>query len=482
MPINQTNLSNKIVSLKQTGIIKDRVLEDFQEIICSLSDWELFRINPYTFASEHQLNNEDTIQLFLHATKVGLFDFSWNMICPMCGGVEYSHHSVNTIQEGFFHCAMCNIDVESHLDDQVEVAFKLNESINTLEINPFDNQESYFRFFFTPNHVIPEEFKSYMEGELRGFTILESNSKGVINFEAKPGQELILFSLDRHQSIPIKVRTSADSKSQAIEIIMTYQGFNKEIIYVSPGPISLNINNQNDKFLGLNLFKRDWETLGYYHTHHPIQVKPFLTGKLLLNHQTFRELFGFQVLNPNLKLSIRSITLLFTDLKGSTALYDNTGDAFAYDIVQQHFDLLIEAVRHHQGAIVKTMGDAIMATFSKPFDAIQSAIKMHKKIESLNEKLKESGQKVGLKIGIHEGPVLVVNAADRLDYFGQSVNISARVEGLADSGEIWITEPIIKADKITETLESNCFNTYFHEVSLKGVGEKVKVFQCKVNH
>src|SRR6185503_2245201 len=69
-----------------------------------------------------------------------------------------------------------------------------------------------------------------------------------------------------------------------------------------------------------------------------LALKPSLSGKNLLTTQTFRDLFRSEVINTDETLSIKDITFLFTDLKGSTAMYEQIGDAKAYFLVHQHFD------------------------------------------------------------------------------------------------------------------------------------------------
>jgi hypothetical protein len=86
--------------------------------------------------------------------------------------------------------------------------------------------------------------------------------------------------------------------------------------------------------------------------------KPFLTAKRLLTNQTFRDLYGAETLNVDQRLKTTSLTYLFTDLKGSTALYDRVSDLAAFDIAQAHFHVLSGVVTAEAGAIVKTIGDA----------------------------------------------------------------------------------------------------------------------------
>lgn len=198
---------------------------------------------------------------------------------------------------------------------------------------------------------------------------------------------------------------------------------------------------------------------------------PFVTGKILLNNQTFRDLFKIQNLPADLKMNLRSLTILFTDLKGSTELYDRTGDVAAYNIIQEHFKLLQKIVKKHHGAIIKTMGDAIMATFSNPMDGLKASLDMLSEIQ----KLHDQGNPLGLKVGLHEGPALAINNEGRLDYFGQTVNISARVQGLAKAGQIWITDRVCQMPGILGLIQSTGLKRQRYSASLKGVGERTIV-------
>ena len=147
-----------------------------------------------------------------------------------------------------------------------------------------------------------------------------------------------------------------------------------------------------------------------------------------------------QGLAPDMKLKLRSLTLLFTDLKGSTALYDREEDMAAYRLVQDHFAALKEVVRGDSGAVIKTMGDPVMAAFPSGNDGTAAAIAMMAAMQALpgGRRVNE----VGLKVGLHAGPALAINAGQTLDYFGQTANIAARVQGLADAGEICLSRAL----------------------------------------
>ena len=209
----------------------------------------------------------------------------------------------------------------------------------------------------------------------------------------------------------------------------------------------------------------------------PPTMAPFLTGKMLINNQTFRDLYRIQNLPYDLKLKVSNVTILFTDLKGSTELYDATGDMVAYNLVQEHFELLKASTRDHSGAVIKTIGDAVMASFSTPLDGFTAAVDMMRRIDLTDQQHRIPGHEIALKIGLHAGPVLAVNANESLDYFGQTVNVAARVQGLAFANEIWVTQPVYDAVG-QETIATSGYQTERKEATLRGVRQSAIVYKC----
>ncbi len=170
---------------------------------------------------------------------------------------------------------------------------------------------------------------------------------------------------------------------------------------------------------------------------------------------------------------MREITLLFTDLKGSTALYERIGDLNAYMLVQRHFEELQAVTVKHHGAVTKTIGDAVMAAFLDPADAVRAALEMREAIEHLNRDRVQ--RDFVLKIGLHRGAAIAVTLNERLDYFGQTVNIAARVQNLADGDEIWMTDEVRGAPEVEAILGS--LTVQRSEAELKGVAGAVPVYR-----
>ena len=217
-------------------------------------------------------------------------------------------------------------------------------------------------------------------------------------------------------------------------------------ITMRPGPLRLSLDNQAGVRVLPSVF------IAADALHHLIgKRKPFLTAKRMLTNQTFRDVFKADNLNIDQRLKITSLTFLFTDLKGSTALYERVGDLAAFDLVRAHFHALLEIISSEKGAVVKTIGDAVMATFIRPEHAIVAGLRMRAAMDALNTE--RGTQDLVVKIGIHEGPCLAVMLNERQDYFGQTVNIAARVQSLSTSQEIHITGPINDAPAVAAILD-----------------------------
>ena len=179
-----------------------------------------------------------------------------------------------------------------------------------------------------------------------------------------------------------------------------------------------------------------------------------LTADRVTALQAFRDLFSGDVLRPGDEVAIGQVTLMFTDLKGSTALYERIGDAAAYHLVRDHFAFLAEQVRENEGAIVKTIGDAVMAAFADPAAAVKAALAIQDHVAHFNA---EHGGEAGrgdivIKLGLHKGPCIAVTLNERLDYFGGTVNMAARLQGRSEGGDIVLSEALMAEPEVKALL------------------------------
>jgi len=237
-----------------------------------------------------------------------------------------------------------------------------------------------------------------------------------------------------------------------------------------PGPLRLALENRTSK----RVLPGVW--IAGHELHDLLAMRrPFLTAKRLLTNQTFRDIYGTETLDDDQRLKITSLTFLFTDLKGSTQLYQRVGDLAAFDLVRTHFRVLHEIVAAEAGAIVKTIGDAVMATFASPERAVAAALRMREAMRRLNDQ--RGSEDLILKIGIHEGPCLAVMLNERQDFFGQTVNIASRVQGLATSQSILATGPVVESAQVTHLLVTKELTAVAEHRELRGITDEYAIYE-----
>lgn len=480
--INKPILQQKIQSLLQYSILNKESVQKFGQILNTLDDWNLFRINPLRFAKQHGFDETESLNIFVHGAKIGLFDLSYHLLCPLCHGIVHNHHSLEELENDSFHCVMCDLDIATTLDDLVEVSFTIHPSIKNLDINPFSDFENYRHYYFSNNYQKSEQVTTFCQEQIiKELLVLAPDERKLFPLNITSNHIYQVVNVEYNVAVVLNFNERNGTQALRREIDLLPTAFTFSEVHL-PLNSSVQIRNHTQKTVGCLIMKIDELEKAHQMTERfPSTFTPFLTAKMLLNNQSFRDLFRISQSSANFNVNVKNLTIMFTDLRGSTEMYDKAGDVFAYKLVQEHFKILADTVRQFSGAIVKTMGDAIMATFSRPLDGFLASLDMLNKIEHMNQSWYETGYKIGLKVGINEGPALAVVNDERIDYFGQSVNIAARVQGLAQAGEVWISQAILESPGVIEKLAEQGYQTEQHSASLKGVEQPTvvhKVFKA----
>lgn len=432
------------------------------------TDRELCRINALSFAAKRGLDEEKTISGFLHAARLGLFELSWNVLCPGCGGVLEATQTLRSVHKEAYDCALCAAGYEPTLDEMVEVAFTVSPRVRRIAAHDAHSLPvwEYFRQIFWGSGIdLPETgFEELLEKISIEAIELPPGEKALISLQL-PAEFVIVFEPVTHAAHFIDVKGEPTRERQALTMIFNKVHAPTGTTTMQPGPLRLTLENRSD----VRTLPSVW--IAGDELHHLLgKRRPFLTAKRLLSNQTFRDIYRTDTLDVDQGLKVTSLTFLFTDLKGSTALYDRVGDIVAYDLVREHFRILQDIVSSEGGAVVKTIGDAVMATFPTPDRAVSAALRMRDSVQKLKNDLL-------IKIGIHEGPCLAVTLNDRLDYFGQTVNIAARVQSLADSRAIFATKSVVDNAQVSKILQAGKLSLTEQSAALRGVADKMAVFQ-----
>ncbi len=455
----------------------DDDLSRFARHLQALPLYQAARINPFAFAEAAGIGSEKALDLFVHGAKLGLFDLEWGMVCPLCGAITHSVAELDRVAEDVVHCSLCNRDAASVLDDTIEASFAYAPPGSIVDLHR--DFATYQHYYTSSSYPYRDQWRDYHERHTVADIKLEPSQEATLPLRLQVGQVYRLLCMDTHSGADLQVAEEAASAENAgaIALSLSDTGFSQSQVSLPAGDAALVLANHTDQLVWCRVLRIDLDDIMAIVQPGPPQFSRRLTGKHLLNNQAFRDNFALHELAPDLKLKLRSLTLLFTDLKGSTALYDREGDLAAYRLVQDHFAALKQVVRNHSGAVIKTMGDAVMAAFPGGNDGTAAAIAMMAAMQDLASGRWDND--VGLKVGLHAGPALAINAGNNLDYFGQTVNIAARVQGLADAGDICLTSALNDNEAVPALLAKAGYDGRAELARLKGVSAEEQIYRYR---
>jgi class 3 adenylate cyclase len=443
-----------------------------EALVRNAPDHELCRVNALDFATKRGLNEERVIAAFLHAARVGIFELSWNVLCPGCGGVLDATATLRNVHKENYECALCAAGYEPTLDEMVEVTFTVSPQVRRIaahDPNTLSIWDYYRQIFWSSGVDLPATFERLIDDITIDAVELPPGERAQISLQL-PAEFVIVFEPVTHAAQFLDVKGEPTRERQTLMLTYNKVRAPTGTMELRPGPLRLSLDNRTD----VRVLPSVWIAGDMLHDLLG-RRKPFLTANRLLSNQTFRDIYRTDTLDVDQGLKITSLTFLFTDLKGSTGLYERVGDLVAYDLVRAHFRLLHEIVASEAGAVVKTIGDAVMATFPTPDRALAAALRMRNAMPGIKD---SSGtEELLLKIGIHEGPCLAVTLNDRLDYFGQTVNIAARVQGLAMSSSIFATGSVVEHPISSKLLVTEGLTPEAQRAALRGIADEVTVYE-----
>jgi class 3 adenylate cyclase len=469
--INERELDERLEELERAKKWSPRVVSRLESFIRSEDDFQLFRINPLRFAADKGISEAEAIDLFLYGTKAGLFRMRWELVCPVCGAPIQSFAELRMLRSHYF-CVICQTGTDAALDDYIQVNFTIAPPVRDIAYHhpeTLSDEDFASRYHFNRGTSLPDgtPFLDVVASTILYLDHLEPGEQKQAELDLVPGT-LVWHDFTHDVGDRAPIQGDSGAQGQVLNLRLEDGLFEGDLAEFAPGRLEVRFHGHPAARAVVGL---SHHPVGYVPV--PVIFDPFLTGKRLLNTQTFRDLFRWEVIEGTEGLGVKDLTIMFTDLKGSTTLYDRIGDLNAFRLVSQHFERLRRVIVEHSGAIVKTIGDAVMASFIDPVDGVRSALQILEEIEGLNREL--DGKDLILKLGIHRGPLIAVTMNDRLDYFGQTVNIASRVQNLANADEIWITDAVFDSAGVKELVYDRQLSA--EDARLRGIEQVVRVYR-----
>ena len=391
--------------------LESSLVQKLGNLVTTADDMTLSRLRPYVFAREWKISRREALQLFLFATREGLLTLQWDVLCPFCRGAQQTHQHLSDIETAV-HCQSCHIDFNVNFNQSVELTFAPNENIRPIERLEFCIAGPEVTPHIVTQQLIPPHSSRTVRPELE-------NGRYRFRTLALPGGQYL--------------QVTNDGLAES-EIHADVQGWLGEELQLAPVP-TLCLENRTDEEQLMILERMAWND-------------DAATAAEVTTLQQFRDLFADEALRPGEQISVGSLTILFTDLCDSTRMYREIGDATAFGLVMNHFDVLRQTIAAENGAIVKTIGDAVMAVFRHPVAALRAILAAQDALET-----PAPGQRpLQLKAALHYGPSIAVNLNERLDYFGSTVNMAARLEKFSQGGDVIMSEAIYDDPEVQEFL------------------------------
>jgi class 3 adenylate cyclase len=439
------SLQRKLIdSIADTDMVEEKrsIADRLAEFIEHADDFDVSRIRAYKLADDWHKPRRLVLEMCLRATRVGLLDFRWDLLCPLCRGPQESPLSLKDI-DSHSHCEACKIDFTVDFDRYVELTFRPNPAVRRVEVQSYCVGSPQL----TP-HVVAQQ-------------LLPAGDKRVLTLPLEEGRyRLRTIELPGSQDVDV----SAEGESSAA-VVVSNQGWSHAPLHVKEN-FSLTLENQTDAEQLVMLERMAW-------------TDQATTAAEVTALQMFRDLFSTEALRPGEQISVGTLTVLFTDLRNSTQLYREIGDATAFGRVMSHFDVLRKEIAEHDGAIVKTIGDAVMAVFRSAADALSAMLEAQRALAEPPE----GTMPLTLKAGLHSGPCIAVTLNDRLDYFGSTVNMAARLEGLSTGSDVIISGAVFDDAKVRQLIDSQGLTAVEFDMALKGFeDERFELWRVSAKH
>ncbi len=404
-------------------------------------DADVTRIRPFELADDLGLDEREMLATCLSAVQVGLLELCWDLICPSCRTATDRIDALADLPSSG-HCQLCDISYELEFDRAVEATFQPSPAIRVGLSGPFCIGGPRL----TP-HVVAQ-------------SIVPPSGQVGLRAPSKAGRYRLFARGGASSSVEVAPEGASEARARAGET-----SIEPASLLLAPGA-KLVVSQDLARERHVKLERMDWASRA-------------ATAHVLSTLPEFRRAFGADVLKSGARLKVARVALLFTDLTGSTALYDRIGDATAFQVIHDHFALLARVVSEHRGSIVKTIGDAVMAAFIEESDAVRAALAMHRAFPEFRARHADAAE-LFLRVGVHAGPCYVVTANGILDYFGQTVNVAARLQGAAGSGELVMTSEALH-HAIERRWVEGCPAPQEFQAKLKGVGQDLPLARLAVD-
>jgi serine/threonine protein kinase/class 3 adenylate cyclase len=370
------------------------------------------RIRPIALARQLGLDSDQVVAACLHGARAGLFLLLWDLICPICRIPSQIIDTLRALRE-HGHCEACNADFELDFAQSVELIFRVHPEIRDVEL------------------------RTYCVGG-------PAHSPHVVaQVRIDPGERVELeLSLDegayrlRGPQLPfaIPLRVRAGSGVGRWELNLARAPDRDAVPTLKAGAQVIALCNDHAAELLVRIERtaaRD----------------DALTAARACSLALFRELFPGEILAPGQLIDVATVTLLVSELDAGGDLYGALGDAAAFAVVHEYFRIVGEQVKQAGGAMVKTVGERMLAVFNNTAAAVRAGLELSPALAGA-----AGTRPFGVRSAVHRGETRAVTLNDRLDYFGSTVSAAWQLPERARPGELLLSAAVATDPQVAALL------------------------------
>lgn len=396
------SLLNQRLGRLRNGGVDAAVIDAIGQFLEYASDQDVARIRPRAFAERFGVNSDDVLAACLHAAREGLLVLLWDILCPSCQIPANVEESLAAL-EGHGHCEACNVDFDLDFANSIEMIFRAHPEIRDVEVRTYC--------------IGGPAFSAHVVAQVR-LAVGE-------RFEMELGLGEGSYRI-RGPQLPfaVDVRVSAASTNGRCDVPLSKPLPRELVPILKPGSQVITLLNDGPTELLVRLERTA-------STHDAVTAAEASSNPL------FRELLPGEVLSPGQIVSVATVTVLMVQLDEAAKLYGELGDGAAFDVIRESLVALDRCATQNQGAVVKIIGEGMIATFTDPESAVRSVLDMQSAISEV-----VIDRPLTMRAALHRGPAMVTTLNDRLDYFGSTIHIAHRLLDLAAAGDIMLTDAI----------------------------------------
>lgn len=432
-------IKNDLIEISNDSVLSGLLLTTLQ----NSDDLDLEAIQPIKLAKNWNEPLYKVLEILFFATNLKILNLQWQVDCPSCRLTQKNIQNISEVTDSMY-CSYCKKEFELDFHNSINLVFQPHPLVRKLDVKKYCKSSPALR-----PHVKLHQY-------------VYPGQKRFVKVNLKPGSYKIYCEQTNSTVLAIVQENGLESAT----LTFNNRDTGNQNVVLSKEP-NLVIHNQTDERIFVILEDLDWK-------------KYSVSASEVTSLQLFRNLFPNELLKNDQQFKCAEMTVMFTDLTDSSSMYSNNGDELATGQVIDHFEILRKIISEERGAIVKTIGDATMAIFQEPVNAVRAFNKAQKHFRETQD----PDYKIILKGGVHCGNGIAVTLNNRIDFFGNTINIASRLVENAGSEQLVISSDACKNRNLELYLKNHKdeIKVKHFDVTLKGAEEKTFEAKCLSMH